>query len=299
MAVLRRVVLAVLLLTPMQTFALGCLMKVVHFPVASLYGTTLAFVLVPLIAVWASVRGDPLVRDLPRLGLWSVFPCVAYDVVRWMMHGLFGIVFWDHWYDYGSSLTGEPMNTTASLLPGMALHALQGWVLAIAFYVGAGRPSLGRALGWAAFLTAQYYVLFPIFVLVDFRPKPVWYVTVGLSHLGFGLVLWAMPKLHARLASRPWLTLGAVAGSSLAFLFVPWRAARWQFPRQDAIDQASIGRLDATLTRGPFEDGIEATPSGPEARYSFELALHGRVYEDYIHAVKMLDLGPVVATGRA
>jgi hypothetical protein len=232
------------------------------------------------------------------------------------MRYLLGTVFWDHWYDYGSELTGVPVDRWGSLIPGTFLHSLQGYTLALGFYILYKRHSLLNALCYVWLLLSTVYTwTFPTYVLVDFRPPAQWFFVVWWAHFWMALAAWYLPK--SLYSPRLWerlRSLGAravVVAVLLPFYFLPvsfvfWRAHTWQFPTQRAIDTATFEGVQlvvwsqpAAVTGGGGAAGGGAAGSAiDEAAYEFTLRFGPRPYKDYIKATKALDAGPVAVTGR-
>ena len=114
---------------------------------------------------------DEPANQFPRLALWALFPVIAFDLARIPMHYALGNVFWGTWFDFGSSLTGQPPSHWSSLLAGTFLHIFQGYVLALGYYILFRRASLLSALGYLfVFLSVIYSWQFPRYVILGPTP---------------------------------------------------------------------------------------------------------------------------------
>jgi hypothetical protein len=303
--VVKRGVLFALIETPIISLFVGMFFRYTTYPIATVFSVLLAFAILP---VWILIRKnqstdpDEPVHHLHRYALYALVPYVVYNISRVPMHYIFNIVFWDHWYDFGSEFTGQPVDQWSSLLPGTVLHSLQGYVLALGYFILFQRHSLFNALLYIfMYLSALYSFQFPVYVLVDWQPPPKWFFVVWWAHFWMAIAAWLMPRLRAgerwgrlsyatRAVVLPVLALVYVS----PFAFVFWRAATWQFPLQRAIDQAVFDRPNlVTMGAGPT-----LTATGEEARYKFSLRFGPRSFRDYINAIKALDAGPVSVTGR-
>jgi hypothetical protein len=311
---LKRGILYVLVSTPMIALFIGYFYRWTSFSIATAFTVILAFALLP---IWVSVRRnqstDPTepVHHLHRYALWALVPYVVYNIFRVPMHYLLGVVFWDHWYDYGYELTGFPVDQWGSLLPGTLLHSLQGYVLALGFYILYKRHTLLNALAYVwIFLSTIYTWTFPTFVLVDFQPPAKWFFVVWWAHFWMALAAWYVPiglyspTFWGRFRSG-WARTLIIIAIVLIYLFpisfVFWRVATWQFAKQHDIDQAAFNQIQLVLKDQPTLTAIEAVAGQPavqEAHYHFTLNFGPRPYRDYINALKALDAGPVSVTGR-
>ncbi len=145
---------------------------------------------------------DPLLRpsSLAAFALYSLVPYTIYDWARVPMNYFFGLPFWDHWYDWGASITGYPIFSFPSLATGLLTHAERGWGMAMAYYVLARKVTLPSAFVFAWAMTVFYWVFFPTFVLVDSRPPFIWWFTAWESHMVFAIGLWFSPRLFSYLS---------------------------------------------------------------------------------------------------
>jgi hypothetical protein len=310
--VVKRGVLYALIETPILALFVSMFFRYTTYPIATAFSVLLAFAILP---VWILIRKnqstdpDEPVHHLHRYALYALVPYVVYNLSRMPMHYIFNIVFWDHWYDFGSEFAGQPVDQWSSLIPGTLLHSLQGYVLALGFFVLFQRHSLFNALLYIfVYLSALYSFQFPVYILVDFQPPPKWFFVVWWAHFWMALAAWLMPRLYA---GAVWGRLGYATRAVVLpvlvlvyvspFAFVFWRAGTWQFPLQRAIDQALFDRPNLlTMGAGPTltaAGGPTPTAAGEEARYKFSLQFGPRTYKDYINATKALDAGPVSVTG--
>lgn len=319
---LKRGVLYALTQMPMTALLVGYFFRWTTYSMATVFTVILAFVLLPAWIAYRRSRSDDPDEPANRIGtllLYALVPYVVYNVARVPMHYLLNVVFWDHWYDFGSEITGRPVDHWSSLIPGTFLHSLQGYVLALGFFVLFKRYSLFNALLYVwIFLSAFYAYLFPTWILVDFAPPPKWFWLAWWAHFWMAIAAWLTPKLYA---GELWRRLGGLARASLVvgvlliyiypFSFVFWRVAQWQFPLQRAIDEATFAGVAFRLEDEPTlisagagsgsalatGESTAASTVDQNAHYRFTLRFGPRIYQDYIKASKALDAGPVQVTG--
>ena len=133
---LKRGVLYALTQLPMVSLVVGYFFRWTDYGSATAYTVVLGFIVLP---VWILLRRnrsddpDEPAHHFHRYALYALVPYVIYNVSRIPMHYSLDIVFWDHWYDFGSELNGKPVDQYASLVPGTLLHSLQGYVLALGY----------------------------------------------------------------------------------------------------------------------------------------------------------------------
>lgn len=288
--IVQRAVLFVLTQTPMIALVVGFVFKWISYPVAmALFVLPIVILLPAWISYRRRVSSDP---DEPsnqfgRIAVWAVFPVVVFDLARIPMHYVVGNVFWGTWFDFGSSLTGQPPSHWTSLAVGTFLHIFQGYVLALGYYILFPRAKLRSALDYMFFLlSAIYSLLFPRYVILG--PTPFkWYLVIWWAHLWFALTAWATPRLD-RSALRSWLrrpaigAIGAVMVIVLAaapFSFVFWRVDTWQFPRQNATDAGAFTHL--TLAANP-KIFVTAADTAGEAKYRATFRLGPRDYSNFM-----------------
>src|SRR5439155_1205488 len=159
------------LLTPVTALLLG-LLRIVPNRLGYL-PLLLAFLALPVWVVWrGTVSKDP---DEPvhQLHRYALFPYVVFSVVRIPAFYLFAFPYWAPWYLFGNGATGEPVGFASSLVPGAVLYSLQGYSLAMGFYVLFRRHSLLNAtLYFGLFIASLYSFVFPVFLMVGSRPGP-------------------------------------------------------------------------------------------------------------------------------
>ena len=166
----------------------------------------LLYVLVPMIEAVAlagfvgnknRLGFDP--RFLASLAVFALLPYTIYDWARVPMNYFFGVAFWDHWFDWGSNISGAPLFALQSLSVGLFTHVSRGWSMAVSYYVLVrGRATLPTAFVFAWAMTIFYWIFFPTFVLVDSKPPFIWWFTAWSSHMAFALGLWYAPRLFSR-----------------------------------------------------------------------------------------------------
>jgi hypothetical protein len=312
--IVKRGILYALTQTPMIALLVGYFFDWLTFPVAFSVIVIPAFVALP---IWVLLRrnqsrdADDPAHHFHKYAVWALVPFVVYNVSRVPMHFLFGVVFWDRWFDYGYQLTGEAQSEFSSLIPGMILHSLQGYVLVLGFYVLFKHHSLRNSLLYNfVFLSAMYSWIFPNFAMVaTYPPSFAWYFTVWWAHFWMAIAAWLMPRLDvAGMWSRlhgPMAKALAIAACLLLWLspnlVVFWRVAAWQHPQQDSIERQALDEARVGLTGAPrliaVED-VSGASGAREARYGFALRLGPRVYEDYSPAPRAVDAAAIDVTGR-
>ena len=288
--IVQRAVLYVLTQTPMIALVVGFVFKWISYPVA------MALIVLPIVIflpAWIVYRrrasSDPHEpsNQFGRIALWAIFPVIVFDLARIPMHYVLGNVFWGTWFDFGSSLTGQPPSHWTSLAVGTFLHIFQGYVLALGYYILFPRAKLRSALDYLFFLlSAIYSLLFPRYVILG--PTPFkWYLVIWWAHLWFALTAWAAPRLD-KPALRRWLRRPAIAPigalvlivlAAAPFSFVFWRVDTWQFPRQNATDAGAFTHL--ALAPNPAIVVTAADTSG-EAEYRATFRLGPRDYDNFM-----------------
>ena len=303
---LQRGVLYGLTQVPMIALTVGFIFKWVSYPLATVFIVLPTVILLPAWILYRRrVSSDPdePANQFSRLALWAMFPVIAFDLARIPMHYALGNVFWGTWFDFGSSLTGQPPSHWSSLLAGTVLHIFQGYVLALGYYILFRRASLLSALGYLfVLLSVIYSWQFPRYVILG--PTPFkWYLVIWWAHLWFALTAWAVPRLDTT-RLRNWLrrrpaTAGtaaivAIVLAAAPFSFVFWRVDTWQFPRQDATDFAAFTHL--TLAPNPGIVVTAADTSGV-AEYRMTFRLGPRDYKNFMGAAENLGAGTLRITG--
>jgi hypothetical protein len=302
---LQRGVLYGLTQTPMIALMVGFIFKWISYPLATVF---LVLPTVFLLPAWILYRRrvssdpDEPANQFPRLALWAVFPVIVFDLARIPMHYALGNVFWGTWFDFGSSLTGQPPSHWSSLLAGTFLHIFQGYVLALGYYILFRRASLLSALGYLfVFLSVIYSWQFPRYVILG--PTPFkWYFVIWWAHLWFALAAWAVPRLDTvRLRERlhrsatAWTAaVVAIALAAATFGFVFWRVDTWQFPRQDATDSGAFTQLAIAPNPGIV---IMAADTSGEAEYRMTFRLGPRDYKNFMGTRENLGAGTLRITG--
>jgi hypothetical protein len=302
---LKRGILFVLLLAPVFSLFLGLFR--VTAPRLGYLTMLLAFALLPIWVVARRTVSDDAsepAQQLHRYALYALFPYVMFSVVRIPMFYLFRFPYWTPWYGFGVGATGEASSTYASLIPGAILYSLQGYSLAMGFYVLFKRHSLLNALlFFGVFVSALYSYVFPVFLMVGARPGPAFHAINAWAHAWMGLTVWYMPRFWrgtwprlargARVAAVGVLTLVWVAPYAFAF----GQATLWQFGQQAATDRAVFARPGLLALRG--DAALVATGStGTDAHYQFLLRLGPRSFTDYAKLHRAVGVEDLHVTGR-
>jgi hypothetical protein len=301
--IVKRGVLYVLAQTPMIAMLLGFYWRVLTLPVAFLVTVVPAFVLLP---AWVALRKnrstDPAepVHHLHKYALYALAPYVVYGLAREAGYYLVHVPFWSTWYSFGNTLTGQPVNQYPSLISGTILHSLQGYVLALGFYILYRRHSLFNALIYVwIFLSTIYSWIYPLFFVAPYPVK--FYFFAWWAHFWMAITAWYVPRklYNPALWSHLRTSSAKAAAASLIvvlyvfpFAWVYWQAATWQFPTQHLIDQTAFARAKMTLQNGPA-----LIQQRQEAHYQFVLRLGSRSYTDYTGLARDLDIGPITVTG--
>ena len=299
----KRGILYALTQTPLLALLVGFFFKLAPYPVM-MFSVLFAFVGLP---IWISYRkrvsNDPTepVHHLHKYALWGIVPFTLFSLVRIPTHYLFGMAYWHPWYDFGSALTGQPVNQFGSLLPGAVLYSLQGYSLTLGFYVLFRNHSLLNALLYiCVFDTSIYSFIFPAFARVGMQSPPRWHAVAWSAHALMAIATWGMPKFW----DKGWRRLGAsgriaslfvlviVVATPYAFPF--YRAVTWQFPLQHQIDQASFDRPNLIKqVEAPKLSGV-----GQEAEYRFRLSVGPKTYKNYVGRMLTLGIKDLRVTGR-
>ena len=142
-----------------------------------------------------------------KLGIYTIWSLVAYSIYDWARvpeNLLFGVPFWDHFFDWGASILGTKgtIFTYETLTAGMISHILRGWGFGMAYYILVRRVTLLSAFVFGWFMTVLYWIVFPIFVLTDAFPPWIWWFTAWSAHVGFTIGLWLAPRIYAQIYYR-------------------------------------------------------------------------------------------------
>jgi hypothetical protein len=299
----KRGVLYALTQTPILALLVGFFLRIAPYPLM-LMAVLFSFVTLPLwVAHRKAVSDDPSepVHHLTKFALWALLPVPIFSLVRIPTHFWFGMAFWHPWYDFGSSLTGLPINQFSSLVPGALLYSLQGYSLTLGFYILFQRHTLLNAILYiCVFDTSIYSFIFPAFARVGMPSPPRWHAVAWIAHFIMAGSVWFSPKLW----SERWPKFGqaartvTLAAAALIVLtpygFAFYRAAVWQFPAQRRIDQGLFSRLDLLkLASGPT-----LVRSGDEAEYEIGFVFGPRKYKNYVGRQKQLDARDVSIEAR-
>ncbi len=299
----RRGVLYALTQTPILALLVGFFLRLAPYSVM-IFGVFLAFVALPLWIVHRkTVSDDPSepVHHLTKYALWALVPVPLFSLVRIPTHYLFGMAYWHPWYDFGSSLTGLPINQFSSLIPGAFLYSLQGYSLTLGFYILFQKHSLLNAILYICiFDTSIYSFIFPAFARVGMPSPPRWHAVAWIAHLCMSSAVWFSPrfwqnswpclKIPQRIATI--LVIALIVIVPYAFPF--YRAAVWQFPTQHRIDQNLFNQSNLIkLHHSPVFKSSER-----EASYEFSLEFGPRTFKNYVGRQKALDAKNVEISAR-
>jgi len=210
-----RGILALLLSSPQLGLAVYWISyRGVSLSAGMFYLTLIPFLIaIPLIALLPGKSGlTP--KQLGIFAIWALIPMALYDWGRVPFNLLFGVPYWDHFFDWGGSILGAKgtVFTYENLTTGMISHILRGWGFAMAYYILARRVTLLSAFVFTTFMTILFWILLPIFQLTDALPPWIWWFDAWLSHLCFALGLWLAPKLLTY--SRKRVQMGQVSSDT-------------------------------------------------------------------------------------
>lgn len=296
-----RGILFVLLFSPVSALFLG-LTRLVPTSVGYLV-LLFAFLALPVWVTWRrSVSQDPTepAFHIHRYMLYALFPYVVFSVVRIPMFYLFGLVYWGPWQTFGFGVTGFPVGFYPSLLSGAVLYSLQGFALAMGFYVLFQRPTLlNGLLYFFVFISSLYSFVFPVLLLRGSQPGLPFHFTNYWAHLWMGLTAVLMPVLFMkvwpslRLGARTLLVMGLAVVWLTPYAFAFGQAAIWQFSTQEGLEreafEASTLAVDSTATMAVV---------GDEARYALNLQFGPREYVTYAHTHKAIGANDVSISGQ-
>src|SRR3954469_18511608 len=300
----KRGVLYALTQTPLLAIMVGFFFRLPSYSVM-IISVLLAFAVLP---VWVihrkTVSQDPTepVHHFAKYALWALLTFPVFSLVRIPTHYLMGMVYWHPWYDFGSSLTGLPINQFSSLGPGAFLYSLQGYTVALGFYILFQRRTLlNSVLYVCVFDSSIYSFIFPAFGRVGMPSPPKWHAVAWIAHLFMAVAVWYSPIFWEKVwpaLTRP-RRLAALSICivivSLPYIFPFYRAAVWQFPTQHRLDQEVFSRPSlVALDRAP--QLVQRDDS--EARYSFALKLGPRSYRNYVGRQKALGVKDIEVHGR-
>jgi hypothetical protein len=157
------------------------------------YFTLIPFMIAVALTAFLPGKSGLTPRTLGFIAVSALLPYTLYDWSRVPMNWVFGIPFWDHWFDWGNSIAGFPVFTYEALTVGLVAHAMRGWGFAAAYYVLVRKVTLLSSFVFAWVMTALYWFAFPIFILTDSLPPWIWWFTAWESHMFFALGLFFAP----------------------------------------------------------------------------------------------------------
>jgi hypothetical protein len=200
-----RGLLAIIFFTPqIGVFAYWITYTDITLGAAMFYLTLIPFMIaLPLTALLPGKSGITP-KTLGIIAVMALIPYSIYDWARVPMNLIFGIPFWDHWFDWGNSILGTTATsatptgtifTYEQLTTGLISHIMRGWGLGIGYYFLVRKVTLvsAFAFGWA--MTIFYWIVFPVWVLTDALPPWIWFFTAWESHMVFAVGLWVAPKI--------------------------------------------------------------------------------------------------------
>lgn len=299
---IKRGILYGLTQAPIFAVMVGFFFKIAPFHYTN-FAVMLAFIILPAWIVYRkNISTDPEepVHHVHRYALYALFPFAAFSVARIPIMLIFKFPYWHPWFDFGHTLTGEPLNEYASLLPGALLYSLQGFSLGIGFYILFRRHSLVNSLLYlCVFLSSLYCYVFPEYGRVGMPTPPLWHFVGWWAHFWMALVAWYMPifferrwPLMQRLGRGLSVCVFVVALSS-QYIFAFWETSVWQFPRQHIIDQEVFNRPDLLTLKIP----PRLLSLKEEAEFEFVLQLGPRSYKNYINKVRDLEAKNIKVDG--
>jgi hypothetical protein len=202
---------AVLFFTPMLALTIHFITYTgVPLSAATFYSTLLPILLAVLLTALLPGKSGIYPKTLGIYGIWALLAYSLYDWVRVPMNLIFGVPFWDHWFDWGASAIGSTgtLFTYQNLTAGTIQHILQGWGFAMSYYLLVRRVTLLSAAVFASFMTVFYWVTFPVFVLTDAMPPWIWWFQAWMAHVAFMAGLWFAPKIFGWAYSKLYYNRG-------------------------------------------------------------------------------------------
>jgi hypothetical protein len=177
---------------------------------ATFYATLLPILLAVMLTALLPGKSGITPKTLGIFGIWALLAYSLYDWVRVPMNLIFGVPFWDHWFDWGASATGSTgtLFTYQNLTAGTIQHILQGWGFAMSYYLLVRRVTFFGAMVFAMFMTVFYWVTFPVFVLTDAMPPWIWWFQAWMAHVAFAAGLWYAPKVFGWAYSKMYYDRG-------------------------------------------------------------------------------------------
>jgi hypothetical protein len=174
------------------------------------YLTLLPILLAVMLTALLPGKSGIYPKTLGIYGIWALLAYSLYDWVRVPMNLIFGVPFWDHWFDWGASAIGSTgtLFTYQNLTAGTIQHILQGWGFAMSYYLLVRRVTFFGAMVFAMFMTVFYWVTFPVFVLTDAMPPWIWWFQAWMAHVAFAAGLWYAPKLFGWAYSKMYYDKG-------------------------------------------------------------------------------------------
>ena len=311
---LLRLILAGIVLAPLHSVLTGLGARLVPFSVSTVAFLGFAFLTLPLlVGLLARYESPGFGLEIGKYAFWALFPFqIFYNLSRVVVNLILGEPYWDIWFVYGGSSMGIANNQTWGALAGGALvHSLQGWALAMGFYLLFKPRLLWCLLYGFLFLSITYSLFFPNFVVTQFPVDFKWYFMVWEAHFFFALGLWAVPKVleNPQLRSRFRLGNPLVWGVILVlwatpFALLVYQVAYSQFPAQEQGDLEAFDQLEVELAGEPRLISIEQAAGGAEslgvdeARYAMNVAVGSRTYENVRGYPNSLEVGPLSVWGR-
>jgi hypothetical protein len=189
---------AVLFFAPMAALSVHFFTyTAVPLSAATFYVTLLPILLAVVLTALLPGKSGVYPKTLGIYGIWALLAYSLYDWVRVPMNLIFGVPFWDHWFDWGASAIGSTgtLFTYQNLTAGTIQHILQGWGFAMSYYLLVRRVTFLGATVFAMFMTVFYWVTFPVFVLTDAMPPFIWWFQAWMAHVAFAAGLWFAPKV--------------------------------------------------------------------------------------------------------
>lgn len=230
----QRGVLYILTQAPMIAFLTGYLWRWTTFPAASFLALAIASILLPLWIRFRTTRSacaDDPVHHFTRYAMFALVPFAFYDIVRIPNFYLLESAYWDRWYDFGSQISGGQVDAWTSLSLGTFVHALQGYVLGLGFYILIKNHSLRNALAYlGGFLSVVYFISFTVFA--GSEPSPMFAYEVFWNHFWMAIAAWLVPKV--------WRSWRGIQSRALKGLCIPLLAGLYTSPFAFAFWQAAL-----------------------------------------------------------
>lgn len=302
--ILKRGVLFALVQAPIATFFAGFFFRWTTYPVA-VFIVLASFMILPAwVSYRKSVSDDPdePVHHLAPYVICACSAAAAFSLLRIVLHFMWGYIYWSPWFSFGGELSGLPSNSFGALAAGAMLYTMHGITLGMAYFILFKRHTLLNAVLLLTFYLASLYsLLFPMLARFGQTTDWVFHATNWSAHLCVALGSWYSLKFwkeHCdQLAGARRFAVASlpVILAAVPVVFAFYRTTTWIEPTQFAIDEELFNRRDLV---GLKENDTLRIAGVKDAGVLFNLQIGPRVYTNFNHKMKLLDVKQVRITGR-